>query len=55
MAAHPSGVSATPHGFLSFINLLRVHSVLESMSLMKMLYSTGTSIKSSNLRPTLYH
>lgn len=42
----------TPHSFVSSINLLKVHSVLEYRLLMKMLYSTGPRIKTSNLPPT---
>lgn len=47
----PSGVSVTPHSFVSSINLLKVHSVLEYRFLMKMLYSTGLRSRTSNLPP----
>ena len=41
MAAQPSGVSATPPSFVSQANLVRVHSIPSSRSLMKMLKKTG--------------
>lgn len=44
MAAWPSGVSATPSSWVSPANLLKVHSVQSSSSLMKMLHWTGPSI-----------
>jgi len=40
MAFHPSGVSTAPFSLVSSANLLRVHSLLLSMSLMKLLNST---------------
>ncbi|KAK4814241.1 LOW QUALITY PROTEIN: hypothetical protein QYF61_012737 [Mycteria americana] len=43
MTSHPSGVSTAPHSLVSSANLLRVHSISLSMSLMKILNSTGPS------------
>jgi len=43
MAAQPSGVSTTPPSFVSSANLLRVHFVLLSRSLMNELNKTGPS------------
>ena len=37
MVPQPSGVSATPHSFVSSVNLLRVDSIPSSRSLMQML------------------
>ena len=42
MAAQPSGVSSIPPSFISSANLLRVHSVFSSRSLMKMSHKIGT-------------
>ena len=44
MAAWPSGISGTPHSFVSSADLLKVHSVPSSRSSMKMLNGTGPSI-----------
>lgn len=44
MSAKPSGLSATPHSFVSSPNFLRMQSVLSSMSLLKMLNIIGPSI-----------
>ena len=43
MAAQPSGVSATPPSFVSSANLLQVHSIPSSLSLMSKLNKTGPS------------
>jgi len=43
MASHPSGVLTTPLSLVSSSNLLWVHSTPLSMSLMKILKSTGPS------------
>jgi len=43
MASHPSGVLTSPHSLVSSANLLRVPSMPLSMSLMKILKSTGLS------------
>ena len=43
MASHPSVVSTTLHSLVSSANLLRVHLTQLSMSLMKILKSTGPS------------
>ncbi|PKU42357.1 rna-directed dna polymerase from mobile element jockey- hypothetical protein [Limosa lapponica baueri] len=44
MAAQSSGVSASPPSLVSSANLLRIHSVLSSRSLINMLNKTGPSI-----------
>jgi len=44
MATQPSGTAATPHILVSSANLLRVHSVPPSRSLVKWLNGTGPSI-----------
>ena len=44
MAARPFGTTTTPPSFVSSANLLRVHSVPLSRSLMKMSDSTSPSI-----------
>jgi len=43
VASHPSGVSAAPLSLVSSANLLRVHSISLSMSLMKIWNSTSPS------------
>ena len=43
MASHPSGVLTAPHSLVSSANVLRVHSIPLSMSLMKILNSTSPS------------
>jgi len=43
MAAQLSGVSTTPSSFMSSADLLRVHSIPSSRSLMKKLNKTGPS------------
>ena len=43
MAAQPSGVPAPPPSFVSLANLLRVHSVPSSRSVMNKLNNTGPS------------
>ncbi|KAK4810857.1 hypothetical protein QYF61_008829 [Mycteria americana] len=43
MTSRPSGVSTAPLSLVSSANLLRVHSISLSMSLMKILNSTGPS------------
>ena len=40
-ASRPSGMTTTPHSLLSSANLLRVHLISLSMSLMKMLNSSS--------------
>ena len=41
MATHPTGVSTTPHTLVPSNNLLKVHLIPLSVSLMRMLKSTG--------------
>ena len=43
MAVQSSDVSVTPSSFISSANLLRVHSILSSRSLMNILNKTGSS------------
>jgi len=52
MTSHPSGMSAAPLSLVSSANLLRVHSISLSKSLMKMLNSTGPS---TGPRPEGHH
>jgi len=44
MASRPSGVSVAPLSLVSSADLLRVHSILLSMSVMKILNSSGPCV-----------
>ncbi|KAK4827087.1 LOW QUALITY PROTEIN: hypothetical protein QYF61_014189 [Mycteria americana] len=53
MVSHPSDVSTAPLSLMSSANLLRVHSIPLSMSLMKILNSTGPTIDHYPLDATI--
>ncbi|KAK4810863.1 hypothetical protein QYF61_008835 [Mycteria americana] len=53
MTSRPSGVSTAPLSLVSSANLLRVHSISLSMSLMKILNSTGPTVDRYPLDATI--